>query len=85
MQGVLFWQVLLSDGLPVYPTIVYLMIDRMKSLRSTLLVGLVTLVGGTLLFCFGRSFAVYIVARFLQGISSGVVWIVGFILFERYS
>jgi len=40
-------------------------------------VGLVCLVGGTLLFCFGRSLAVYALARLLQGIASGIVWIVG--------
>jgi predicted MFS family arabinose efflux permease len=57
----------------------------MHTYRSTLLAGMVTLLSGTLLFCFGRSFGVYVVARFLQGISSAVVWIVGFILFSLYS
>jgi predicted MFS family arabinose efflux permease len=57
----------------------------MRTYQSTLLAGMVTLLGGTLLFCFGRNFGVYIVARFLQGISSAVVWIVGFILFDLYS
>lgn len=33
--------------------------------------------GATLLFCFGRSLAVYAVARLLQGITSAIVWIVG--------
>jgi MFS family permease len=30
------------------------------------------------MFCFGESLVVYIIARFLQGISSAVVWIVGY-------
>lgn len=58
--------------------LLHLMIDQMKSFRSTLLAGLVTLVGGTLLFCLGHGIGLYIVARFLQGISSAIVWIVGF-------
>ena len=52
----------------------------MKTRRSCLLAGLVCLVGATVLFCFGRSLGVYIVARLLQGVTSGIVWIVGMIL-----
>ncbi len=62
-----------------------LVVDRISTHRSTLLAGTVALLGGTLLFCFGHSLAVYIFARFLQGISSAVVWIVGFILLKQYS
>lgn len=52
-------------------------LDKVKTRRSCLLVGLVCLVGATLLFCFGRSLGAYIVARLLQGVTSGIVWIVG--------
>ena len=58
-----------------HPT--FLILDRVKTRRSSLLAGLVCLVGATLLFCFGRSLTVYVVARLLQGITSAIVWIVG--------
>src|SRR5579871_2395814 len=49
----------------------------METRRMSLLGGMISLLGATLLLCFGRSFAVYVIARLLQGISSAVVWIVG--------
>ena len=53
-----------------------LMTDKIKTHRSTLLAGLISLVGGTVLFCFGRKLYILIFARVLQGISSALVWIV---------
>jgi hypothetical protein len=51
----------------------------MNTNRSSLLAGMISLLGGTFLFCFGRNLGVYIFARLLQGISSAVVWIVGLV------
>ena len=42
--------------------------------------GLAALLGSTFMLCFGRSEAVLIVARVLQGISAAVVWTVGLAL-----
>ena len=39
--------------------------------------GIVCLLGATLLLCFARTFALYVIARLFQGISSAIVWIVG--------
>jgi MFS family permease len=39
--------------------------------------GLIALLGSTFMLCFGRSEAVLIIARVLQGISAAVVWTVG--------
>jgi MFS family permease len=71
-------QALSSDGWQVLPSLIpILMTDRLKTHRSVLLVGLISLLGGTILFCFGRKLYVLIIARVLQGISSALVWIVG--------
>lgn len=71
-------QALSSDGWQVLPSLIQiLMIDRLKTHRSVLLVGLISLLGGTILFCFGRRLYILIIARVLQGISSALVWIVG--------
>jgi len=54
-----------------------LMIDYFETRRSSLIGGLVALLGATFMLCFGRSEGVLIVARVLQGISAAVVWTVG--------
>src|SRR5277367_1624907 len=54
-----------------------LIIDHFETRRSSLMAGLVALLGATFMLCFGRSEAVLIVARVLQGISAAVVWTVG--------
>ncbi|RMZ83835.1 hypothetical protein DV737_g1458, partial [Chaetothyriales sp. CBS 132003] len=50
--------------------------DRYGSRRIPLLVGLVVLMGATMMLCFGRSIAVLVVGRLLQGGSAAVVWTV---------
>ena len=54
-----------------------LMIDHFETRRSSLMAGLIALLGSTFMLCFGRSEAVLIIARVLQGISAAVVWTVG--------
>lgn len=86
MLRVLFSQVHSSGGLQVFSSIsIFLTLDQMDTLRSTFLFCMITLLGGTFLFCFGRSLGVYIFARLLQGISSAGVWIVGFIPLRMHS
>lgn len=54
--------------------------DRIKSRQIPLLAGLVVLMGATVMFCFGRSITVLVIARVLQGASAGVVWVVALAL-----
>jgi MFS family permease len=54
--------------------------DRIKSRQIPLLGGLLVLGGATVLFCLGRSIAVLVAARLLQGASAGVVWTVSLAL-----
>ena len=54
--------------------------DRTRSRRLPLLLGLLALAGATLLLCLGRTIAVLIVGRLLQGTSAAVVWTVGLAL-----
>jgi MFS family permease len=49
----------------------------MNTRRTTLLAGIISLLGATILLCFARTFVLYVVARLFQGISSAIVWIVG--------
>lgn len=49
----------------------------MHTRRTSLLAGMALLVAATVLLCFVRNFAGYVIARVLQGLSSAVVWIVG--------
>ena len=57
------------------------MADRWtKSRQIPLLGGLCILLGSTIMFCLGRSIAVLVVARLLQGASAGVVWTVALAL-----
>lgn len=57
------------------------MADRWtRSRQIPLLGGLCILLGSTVMFCLGRSIAVLVVARLLQGASAGVVWTVALAL-----
>ena len=51
--------------------------DKSTSRRVPFLLGLLLLATATLMLCLGRSIGVLVVGRFLQGISGGVVWVVG--------
>ncbi|KAF1831192.1 MFS general substrate transporter [Decorospora gaudefroyi] len=54
--------------------------DRGSSRRSPLLLGLLVLLGATVLLNVGSSIAVWIAGRILQGASAAVVWVVGLAL-----
>ena len=54
--------------------------DHTSSRRTPLMGGLVALAASTILLCLGRSIAVFVVGRILQGFSAGVVWSVGLAL-----
>ncbi|KAL8671261.1 MAG: hypothetical protein Q9168_004230 [Polycauliona sp. 1 TL-2023] len=54
--------------------------DRSTSRRLPLLAGLLALAGATLMLCFGRTIAVLVAGRLLQGISAAIVWTVGLAL-----
>lgn len=54
--------------------------DKSSSRRVPLLLGLFALVGSTLLFTLGKTYALLILARILQGVSASVVWTVGLAL-----
>lgn len=54
--------------------------DHTSSRRWPLVMGLLALAGCTILLCLGRSIAVLILGRLLQGISAAVVWSVGLAL-----
>ncbi len=54
--------------------------DRNSSRRTTLLGGLVVLLGATVMLCLGRSIGVLVAGRLIQGLSASVVWCVGLAL-----
>ncbi|CAK7245931.1 MAG: hypothetical protein STHCBS139747_007536 [Sporothrix thermara] len=54
--------------------------DHTSSRRWPLMLGLIALGASTILLCVGRSIAVFIVGRILQGFSAAVVWSVGLAL-----
>ena len=56
---------------------IVLMLDHFETRRSSLMGGLAALLGASFMLCFGRSEAILIFARVLQGISAAVVWTVG--------
>ncbi|KAH7080067.1 MFS transporter-like protein [Paraphoma chrysanthemicola] len=56
------------------------MADRGASRRSPLLLGLLALLGSTIMLNVGSSVGVLIVGRILQGASAAVVWVVGLAL-----
>ncbi|KAI1464889.1 MFS general substrate transporter [Daldinia caldariorum] len=51
--------------------------DRMSSRRTPFLSGLAALLAATIMLALGKSIAVLVVARVLQGISAAVVWTIG--------
>ncbi|KEF54529.1 uncharacterized protein A1O9_09696 [Exophiala aquamarina CBS 119918] len=54
--------------------------DRTTSRRGPLLLGLIVLFASTLMFCLGRTIAILVAARLLQGASAAVVWTVALAL-----
>lgn len=51
--------------------------DRTKARQTPFLAGLTALLAATILLALGRSIAVLVLARVLQGLSAAVVWTVG--------
>ena len=54
--------------------------DRTSSRRWPFILGLLALCAATLLLCLGKTIAVLVVGRILQGLSAAVVWSVGLAL-----
>jgi MFS family permease len=54
--------------------------DRTASRRWPFLLGLLALCASTLLLCLGRTLALLVVGRVLQGVSAAIVWSVGLAL-----
>lgn len=54
--------------------------DHTTSRRFPLLLGLLALAGSTLLLCLGKTIALLVVGRLLQGLSAAIVWSVGLAL-----
>lgn len=54
--------------------------DHSSSRRWPLLIGLFALAASTLLLCLGRSIALLVLGRLLQGLSAAIVWSVGLAL-----
>ncbi|CCG83712.1 protein of unknown function [Taphrina deformans PYCC 5710] len=69
-----------AAGLVVCCPVVGWYADGSPSRRTPLLLGLVALLGSTLLFMLGRTYACLVVGRVTQGISAAVVWTVGLAL-----
>ena len=64
----------------IFSPIAGIIADRVPTRQLPFLVGLTALLGATLLFAFGKSLPVLVVARVLQGISAAVVWTIGLAL-----
>jgi len=54
--------------------------DHTSSRRFPLLLGLLALGGSTVLLCLGKTIALFILGRILQGLSAAIVWSVGLAL-----
>ncbi|RHZ59808.1 MFS transporter [Aspergillus thermomutatus] len=54
--------------------------DRVTSRKIPLMAGLVALGGATALLCAARAIALWVIGRFVQGVSAAVVWTVGLAL-----
>lgn len=54
--------------------------DRIHNRRVPMLIGLVVLCGATVFLCLGRTLALFMVGRALQGISAALTWTVGLAL-----
>ena len=61
------------------------LVDRVPSRRTPYVLGLVIAAASTILFAWGRSIAVLVTARLLQGFASAVVFTIGFaLLFDKF-
>jgi MFS family permease len=69
-----------SVGLLVGSPILGWAVDKSKTRRLPLLIGLVVLGGATIMLCIGTSIAILVVGRLLQGFSAAVVWTTGLAL-----
>ena len=54
--------------------------DRIHNRKIPMLIGLVVLCGATIFLCIGRSLALFMIGRALQGISAALTWTVGLAL-----
>ena len=54
--------------------------DMCSSRRAPLLVGLIVLLGSTLMLCLGRTIGLLVAGRLVQGLSASVVWCIGLAL-----
>ncbi|KAF4967799.1 hypothetical protein FSARC_4691 [Fusarium sarcochroum] len=54
--------------------------DRIHNRRVPMLIGLVVLCGATVFLCVGRTLALFMIGRALQGISAALTWTVGLAL-----
>jgi MFS family permease len=69
-----------SVGLLIGSPILGWAVDKSKTRRLPLLLGLVILGGSTVMLCIGTSIAILVVGRLLQGLSAAVVWTTGLAL-----
>ena len=69
-----------SVGLLVGSPILGWAVDKSKTRRLPLLIGLAILGGATVMLCIGTSIAILVVGRLLQGLSAAVVWTTGLAL-----
>ena len=69
-----------SVGLLVGSPILGWAVDKSKTRRLPLLMGLVILGGATVMLCIGTSITILVVGRLLQGLSAAVVWTTGLAL-----
>ncbi|WKT48920.1 MFS transporter superfamily [Fusarium oxysporum f. sp. vasinfectum] len=54
--------------------------DRIHNRRVPMLIGLIVLCGATVFLCVGRTLALFMIGRALQGISAALTWTVGLAL-----
>ncbi|RGP80260.1 hypothetical protein FLONG3_1632 [Fusarium longipes] len=54
--------------------------DRIQNRRIPMLIGLIVLCGATIFLCVGRTLALFMIGRALQGISAALTWTVGLAL-----
>jgi MFS family permease len=69
-----------SVGLLVGSPILGWAVDKSKTRRLPLLIGLVILGGATVMLCIGTSITILVMGRLLQGLSAAVVWTTGLAL-----
>ena len=64
----------------IFSPIAAIIADMFTSRQQPFLLGLIALLGSTILLGLGQNFAVLAVARTLQGMSGAVVWTVGLVI-----